>query len=254
MEVVLGIDNIIFITILVGKLPTERRKIIRQIGIGLALVSRLGLLATLSWMMKLTQPLFTLPIVNHPISGRDLILIVGGLFLLGKSSHEIYDKLEGAPATEPGDKPKHPADRSLRNLTLSILAQVIVLDIVFSLDSVITAVGMAQQIWVMVVAMLISVGVMLAAAGAIGDFVERHPALKILALAFLLLIGVMLLAEGFGQHINKGYIYFAMAFSVLVELVNMRVRKKSAPVQLHKKIEKEPITPGAPADATRAAP
>jgi predicted tellurium resistance membrane protein TerC len=230
MEIVLGVDNIVFIAILVGKLPVERRERIRKLGIGLALIIRIGLLFALSWMMRLTEPLFT--VLGEGISGRDLILLFGGLFLVGKATHEMHAKLEGSDEHEPGKGPKAVS-------VGLVLAQILALDIVFSLDSVITAVGMASQLWVMVTAMVIAVGVMLIFAGSIGDFVERHPTVKILALSFLLLIGVMLVAEGLGQHINKGYIYFAMAFALLVELLNMRLRKVHKPVHLHAGTERQ---------------
>ena len=227
MEIVLGVDNIVFISILVGKLPPEEQGKARSIGIGLALVMRLGLLFAISWVMGLTRTLFTLPGIDHEISGRDLILVGGGLFLIGKATHEIYEKLEISQYEEPG------APRKKGQFAM-VLAQILVLDIVFSLDSVITAVGMASKVWVMVVAMITAVGVMLIFAKSIGGFVERHPSVKILALSFLLLIGVMLVAEGLGQHVSKGYIYVAMGFSLLVELLNMRFRKKRrAPVHLH---------------------
>jgi len=222
MEIVLGIDNIIFIAILVARVEASQRERVRSIGIGLALVMRLLLLFAISAVMGLTAPFFTL--LDHGFSGRDLILLGGGLFLIGKSAHEMYDKLEGG--TETGAK-------AGTSTAASALAQIVVLDIVFSLDSVITAVGMADQLWVMVVAMLVAVGVMMVFAKRIGDFVERHPSVKILALSFLMLIGVMLLGEGLGQHVSKGYIYFAMAFALLVELLNMRFRKVQAPVKLH---------------------
>jgi predicted tellurium resistance membrane protein TerC len=224
MEIVLGVDNIVFIAILVGKIPPEKRERIRKLGIGLALVIRIGLLFTISWMMRLTEPLFT--VLNEGISGRDLILLFGGLFLVAKSVHEMHAKLEGEDAKEPGKAGQAAA-------VGIVLAQILALDIVFSLDSVITAVGMASQLWVMVTAMVIAVGVMLVFAGKIGDFVDQHPTVKILALSFLLLIGVMLVAEGLGQHINKGYIYFSMAFALVVELLNMRLRKVHKPVHLH---------------------
>jgi predicted tellurium resistance membrane protein TerC len=224
MEIVLGIDNIVFISILVGKLPTAQQKQARRLGLTLALVIRLGLLGAIKWIMGLTTPLFT--IFSKDFTGQKLILLGGGLFLVGKSTHEIYEKLEGEEAhgTSPG------GGTAKFGLTL---AQILVLDIVFSLDSVITAVGMAQQFAVMATAMMVAVGVMLVFAGAVGDFVNRHPSVKILALSFLLLIGVMLIAEAAGQHVSKGYIYFAMAFSLLVEVLNMRFRKKQKPVQLH---------------------
>ena len=224
LEIVLGIDNIIFISILSGKLPPEQRAKARQIGLALAMVMRIGLLFALSWVMGLVEPLFG--IMGHEISGRDLILLGGGLFLIGKSTFEIHERLEG---------PQHgPIDAKTRISFSSVLVQIMLLDIVFSLDSVITAVGMVQNITIMIAAVIVAVAVMMLFAGAVSDFVERHPAIKMLALSFLILIGVMLVAEGFGQHVSKGYIYFAMAFSLLVELLNMRLRKVSAAkVQLH---------------------
>jgi predicted tellurium resistance membrane protein TerC len=231
MEIVLGIDNIVFIAIMVARLPANRRERIRKLGIALALIVRVGLLFTLSAMMKLTSPLFT--VMENDISGRDLIMLVGGIFLVGKAAHEMHAKLEGPePSSEQGEGSKAAA-------VGVVLAQILALDIVFSLDSVITAVGMASDLWVMVTAMIISVGVMLVFAGKIGDFVDRHPTVKILALSFLILIGVMLVAEGFGQHIQKGYIYFAMAFALLVEILNMRLRKVHKPVQLHTSSERQ---------------
>jgi predicted tellurium resistance membrane protein TerC len=235
MEIVLGIDNIIFIAIIVARLPDEARERTRKLGLVLALVTRLLLLFALSWIMGLTEPLFTLPVLQHGMSGRDLILAVGGLFLIGKSAHEMYEKLEGPEVSDDAQ----PASPSKGNL--SILLQIALLDIVFSLDSVITAVGMADDpsrphwasLSVMVAAMLISVGVMLLFARSVSDFVERHPTMKVLALSFLLLIGVMLVAEGTGQHVSKGYIYFAMAFAVVVEVLNIRLRKVHANVKLH---------------------
>ena len=234
MEIVLGIDNVIFIAILAGKLPAHQQASARRLGLGLALAMRLGLLFTLSKIMELEDPIFSLASLGVPeswvghegaeISWRDIILLAGGLFLIGKSTFEIHDKLEG------------PHEKSLTKGKAQfglVLFQILILDIVFSLDSVITAVGMARQIWVMVVAMVIAVGVMLIFAGKISDFVHRHPTLKILALSFLILIGVMLVAEGLGQHIGKGYIYFAMAFSLVIETLNMRVRAITSPVELH---------------------
>ena len=235
MEIVLGIDNVIFISILVAKLPAERQKFARQLGLSLALVMRLGLLFALSWLMKLTEPLFTLPIANEPISGRDLILLLGGLFLIGKSAHEMHDKLEVKHDEKTDGLPL----KGKSSAFAFTIVQILLLDIVFSFDSVITAVGMAQHVSIMVIAMVVAVVVMLIFAGAIGNFVERHPTMKILALSFLLLIGVMLVAEGMGQHISKGYVYFAMAFALGVELVNMRVRKKTEPVHLHGRFETE---------------
>jgi predicted tellurium resistance membrane protein TerC len=223
MEIVLGIDNIVFISILVAKLPAQRQETARKLGLALALVIRLGLLGTIKWIMGLTAVLFT--VLGRDVTGQKLILLGGGLFLVAKSTHEIYEKLEGEEA--------HGADPAGTAGFGSTLAQILMLDIVFSLDSVITAVGMAQQYAIMAAAMVIAVGVMLAFAGTVGNFVNRHPSMKILALSFLLLIGVMLVAEGVGQHISKGYIYFAMAFSLLVEVLNMRLRKKQQPVQLH---------------------
>ena len=223
MEIVLGIDNIVFISILTGKLPAAQQPRARTLGLSLALVIRLGLLGAIKWIMGLTATLFT--IGKWDFSGQKLILLGGGLFLMAKSTHEIYDKLEGEHAGQ--NKQGGTASFGL------ILVQILLLDIVFSLDSVITAVGMAQQFVVMAAAMVIAVGVMLVFAGKIGDFVNRHPSMKVLALSFLLLIGVMLMAEGMGQHVGKGYIYFAMAFSLLVELLNMRLRKKQNPVHLH---------------------
>ena len=227
MEIVLGIDNVVFISILAGKLPPERQPTVRRLGLALALVLRLALLFAISWVMSLTAPLFS--VLEKAFSGRDLILLGGGLFLVGKATHEIHDKLEGTHE-------EHPRSSGASAFWL-ILAQILVLDVIFSLDSVITAVGMAQHVPIMVVAMVISVAVMLAFAGRIGDFVNRHPTMKILALSFLLLIGVMLIADGMGQHIGKGYIYFAMAFSLGVELLNMRLRKKTLPVVLHQRFE-----------------
>ena len=229
MEVVLGIDNVVFISILAGRLPEEQRALARRIGLGAALVMRLGLLLAISWVMGLTQPLFSL--FGHGFSGRDLILLGGGLVLIGKATWEIYDKLEAAHAET--------AAKASATALAGVIAQIMVMDIVFSLDSVITAVGMAEQVPVMVAAMVIAVGVMLVSAGPISDFVERHPSVKILALSFLLLIGFMLVAEGTGQHVGKGYIYAAMGFSLLVELLNLRYRQKRDPVKLHGRFEKE---------------
>jgi predicted tellurium resistance membrane protein TerC len=222
LELVLGIDNIIFISILSGKLPKEQQPNARYIGLSLALIMRVLLLFSLTWVMGLVEPLFS--ILNHPISGRDLILIIGGLFLIGKSTHEIHGSLEG----EEGH-----ASKKVYASFASVIIQITFLDIVFSLDSVITAVGMVDNIWIMIGAVVVSIIAMMLFAGAIGAFVQRRPTIKMLALAFLLLIGVTLLAEGFHQKIPKGYIYFAMAFSVLVELLNMRLRKKVEPVHLH---------------------
>jgi predicted tellurium resistance membrane protein TerC len=222
LELVLGIDNIIFISILSGKLPAEQQSRARFIGLSLALGMRVLLLLSLSWIIGLTEPLFS--IAGKAISGRDLVLLIGGLFLIAKSTHEIHGSLEG----EEG----HGSKRVYSSFA-SVIVQITLLDIVFSLDSVITAVGMVNNIWIMIAAVVISIIAMMFFARPIGDFVQRHPTVKMLALAFLLLIGVTLVAEGFGQHIPKGYIYFAMAFSVLVEVLNMKLRKKAEPVHLH---------------------
>lgn len=224
LELVLGIDNIIFISILAGKLPAEQQPKARFIGLSMALVMRVLLLFSLSWVMTLTTPLFTLPVLNHAVSGRDLILIIGGLFLIAKSTHEIHGSLEG----EEG----HAVKKVYASFT-SVIIQITILDIVFSLDSVITAIGMVDKVPVMIAAVVVSIIAMMLFAGTIGAFVQRHPTIKMLALAFLLLIGVTLLVEGFHYKIPKGYIYFAMAFSVFVELLNMRLRKKAEPVHLH---------------------
>ncbi|HJR52017.1 MAG TPA: TerC family protein [Gemmatimonadales bacterium] len=216
MEIVLGIDNVVFIAILVGRLPEAQRELARRLGLILALGIRIGLLFAISWMMGLTAPLFT--VLDHGVSGRDLILLGGGLFLIFKATLEIYDKVE--------------ADHHARTAGAAraafawVIFQILLLDIVFSLDSVITAVGMANDLPIMVTAMVIAMLVMLLSASAVSGFIDAHPSLKILALAFLLLIGVMLVAEGMGTHIEKGYIYFAMAFSLLVEMINMRYRRK----------------------------
>ena len=226
LEIVLGIDNIIFISILVGRVPETRRNFTRNAGIGLAMVSRLILLFSIAWVVGLTAPWFT--VLGQEISGRDVILIGGGLFLLAKATHEIHSSLEGAveAAYQPVAAGVGP-----------VLIQIALLDVVFSLDSVITAVGLAQHVSIMAVAIMSAVGVMLFAAKPIGDFVEAHPTIKILALSFLILVGVTLMVEGFDVHVPKGYIYFAMAFSVGVEMLNLRMRKKQAePVRLHRKM------------------
>ncbi len=229
LEIVLGIDNIIFVSILSGKLPKEQQPKARRVGLSLAMLTRIALLFSLTWVMRLTDPLFVL--IGQEVSGRDLILIFGGLFLLAKSTHEIHNKLEG----EEGETSKAIKKPSFT----SIIIQIALLDIVFSLDSVITAVGMANILAIMIAAVVIAVGFMLVFAGPISDFVHKHPTIKILALAFLLLIGVTLIAEGFHQHISKGYIYFAMSFSVFVEMLNLRLRKKVAPVQLREAVVEE---------------
>jgi len=223
LEIVLGIDNIVFISILVGKLPAHQQPGAYRIGLALAMVMRILLLLSLSWIMGLTEPLFTIPLAGRAVSGRDLVLIVGGLFLVAKSTHEIHDKLEG-----------HEGAKSARVAASygSVLLQIMALDVVFSLDSVITAVGMVRQVGVMIAAVVVAVLVMMAFARPIGDFVSRRPTVKMLALAFLVAIGVMLIADGFGHHVPKGYIYFAMAFSLGVEMLNLRAGHREPPVQL----------------------
>jgi predicted tellurium resistance membrane protein TerC len=224
LEIVLGIDNVIFISILAGKLPHRQQARARLIGLALAMLTRIALLFSIVWLTKLTMPLFA--VMSKEFSGRDLIFIIGGLFLLAKSTYEIHEKLEGAEGE---------SSRQIQAASFAgVIVQIILLDIIFSLDSVITAVGMANnQLAIMIAAVVISVGFMLFFSGFISDFVERHPTLKILALSFLILIGVTLIADGLGQHISKGYIYFAMAFSVFVEILNIRIRKHAvAPVKL----------------------
>lgn len=229
MEVVLGIDNVVFIAILAGKLPAAQQVLARQLGLTLALGIRILLLLTITWIMGLTAPLFS--VLGRAFSGRDLILLGGGLFLIFKATWEIYDKLEVE---------HHEAVAAGRRAAfMLVLAQILVLDIVFSLDSVITAVGMANQIPVMILAMVLAMLVMLVSARPISDFVERHPSIKMLALSFLLLIGVMLVAEGMGTHMEKGYVYFAMAFSLFVELLNMRYRKRQQPLVLRSRFGDE---------------
>ena len=228
LEIVLGIDNIVFISILAGKLPPHQQDRARTIGLGLAMITRILLLLGLAWVIGLTAPLFE--VFDHEISGRDLILIAGGLFLLAKSTHEIHQKLEG----EVGH-----SSRRVYPTFQAVIIQILLLDVVFSLDSVITAVGMVRQIGVMIAAVVIAIGFMLVFAKTISGFVERHPTIKMLALSFLVLIGVILIAEGFDQHISKGYIYFAMAFSVFVEMLNLKVRGAAAtPVKFN-----EPYAP-----------
>jgi predicted tellurium resistance membrane protein TerC len=227
LEVVLGVDNVIFISILAGKLPQEDQARARRLGLMAAMVMRILLLFSLAWIVRLTEPLFT--VLGRGVSGRDLILLGGGLFLLAKATLEIHEKLEGVEG-----------ERSARVAPSfsAVILQIMVLDIVFSLDSVITAVGMAESLTVMVIAVVLAVGIMMLSAGSVSDFVQRHPTVKVLALSFLLLIGMSLVGEGLGQHIPKGYIYFAMAFSVFVEVINLRVRKQGVPVDLH-----DPYTP-----------
>jgi predicted tellurium resistance membrane protein TerC len=227
LEIVLGIDNIVFISILAGKVRVEDRARARKIGLSLAMFIRIALLWSITWVMRLTTPWFVT--FGTEISGRDMILLVGGLFLIAKSTHEIHEKLEG----EEG----HGSAKAAASF-VGIIIQILLLDIVFSLDSVITAVGMAEDLAVMVLAVIIAVGVMLVSAGAISDFVEHHPTVKMLALSFLLLIGVSLIGEGLDQHIPKGYIYFAMGFSIFVEMINLRVRARAKPVHLHQSYTK----------------
>jgi predicted tellurium resistance membrane protein TerC len=222
LEIVLGIDNIVFISILAGKLRPEERPRARKVGLGLATFMRLGLLLSITWVMGLTAPWFS--ILGKDISGRDFILIVGGLFLIAKSTHEIHEKLEGEEGHAGG---------KVAATFAGVIVQILLLDIVFSLDSVITAVGMAEHLSVMMLAVIIAVAIMLWSSGAISDFVDRHPTVKMLALSFLLLIGVSLIGEGLDQHIPKGYIYFAMGFSIFVEMINLRIRSRTAPVHLH---------------------
>ena len=234
LEVVLGIDNIVFISILAGKLPREQQAKARRLGLGAAMVTRILLLLSIAWIIRLTAPLFT--VFAQEISGRDLILLGGGLFLLAKATYEIHDKLEG----EEGEK-----SRKVAASFASVIVQIMLLDIVFSLDSVITAVGMVDEVGVMIAAVVIAIAVMLLAAGPISRFVEEHPTVKILALSFLLLIGMSLVAESLDQHIPKGYIYFAMGFSIFVEVLNLRMRKHR-PVHLHQRYAEEEAAPAPP--------
>jgi predicted tellurium resistance membrane protein TerC len=227
LEIVLGIDNIIFISILAGKLPAGQQRRARRVGLALAMLMRIALLMSLAWIIRLTQPLFT--ILGQEISGRDLILIGGGLFLIAKSTHEIHEKLEGE---------EHGGEKRVAHTFAGVITQIMLLDIVFSLDSVITAVGMVDQVSIMVGANIVALGIMLAASGGIATFVDRHPTIKMLALSFLVVIGINLVAEGSGFHIPKGYTYFAMFFSIMVELLNIKMRARSAkPVKLHQPIE-----------------
>ncbi len=236
LEIILGVDNVVFISILAGKLPVEKREKARRVGLGLAMLIRILLLLSISWVIGLTSPLFT--VIRQEISGRDLILLLGGLFLLGKSTHEVHGQLEG-------DEGRSSAGGAAS--FGAVIAQILVLDIVFSLDSVITAVGMADDVKIMVAAVVTAVGFMFIFAGAISEFVDRHPTVKMLALSFLLLIGVGLIAESFDVHIPKGYIYFAMAFSLFVEMLNLKLRKsRQPPVNLHSRYapEKAAAEPG----------
>ena len=235
LEVVLGIDNVIFISILAGKLPVNQQQKARRLGLGLALITRIALLFSLVWIARLTKPLFAM--FGHDFSGRDLILLGGGLFLIAKATHEIHEKLEG----EEG----HSSARVAPSFR-AVIVQILLLDVVFSLDSVITAVGMAQHLWVMIAAVIIAVCIMMFSAESISGFVNRHPTVKMLALSFLLLIGMSLVAEGFEFHIPKGYVYFAMGFSIFVEIMNLQLRKRTKPVQLHNAYVAEEETPTAP--------
>lgn len=226
MEIVLSVDNVIFISILTGKLPVHQQEKARLVGLGLAMFIRIALLFSLSWLMGMTAPLFT--VVGNEISGRDLVLIIGGLFLIYKSTSEIHEKLEGEEEVH--------VEKKAKSAFTAVILQILVIDIVFSLDSIITAIGMANQLWVMVAAVVIAVAFMMLFSGKISAVVLNHPSLKMLALSFLLLIGMALIADGLDKHIPKGYIYFSMAFSVLVEMLNMRLRKHGKPVKLHEAI------------------
>lgn len=220
LEIVLGIDNIIFLTILVSKVEPARRAAARYFGLALAMLSRIALLLSITWVMRLVEPLFS--VGGHAITGRDLILVGGGLFLLWKSATEIFDTVEGESTEEEAERTASQTGASF----LAVIIQIAIIDIVFSLDSVITAVGLADNVEIMVIAIMASVGVMMFAAKPIGEFVEEHPSIKVLALAFLVLVGTLLIAEGFGQHVDKGYVYGAMAFSLAVEALNIRMRKR----------------------------
>jgi predicted tellurium resistance membrane protein TerC len=228
LEIVLGVDNIIFISILSSKLPPEKQKRARNLGLLGAFVTRVLFLLSISWIMRLERDLFT--VFRHGVTGRDLILIIGGFFLIGKATHEIHDKLEG------DDDAEEDAGRAGRSLG-AVVTQIMLIDIVFSIDSVVTAVGMAESVIIMIAANVIALLFMLGASGSLSAFVDRHPTIKMLALSFLVLIGTNLVAEGFGVHVPKGYTYSAMAFSVLVELLNLRVRAKSSPVKLHRSVD-----------------
>ena len=232
LEVVLGIDNVVFLSILTAKLPPQRQPLARRVGLGLALVMRVLLLLAMSWLVTLQTDLFTL--FGEGFSGRDLLLLAGGLFLVGKATHEIFDRMEV----------DHSAPRGARRVSFAaVITQIVLLDVVFSIDSVITAVGMARALSIMVAAVIVAVLVMLVFAGSISGFVERHPSVKILALSFLILIGVVLVADGMGQHIPKGYVYFAMAFSLGVELLNLKLRARQSPVTLHGRLDGERPAP-----------
>ena len=223
LEIVLGIDNIVFIAILASKLPAAQQPLARRLGISLAVVTRIVLLLSITWVMGLTRPFTT--VMGYGISGKQLILLLGGMFLIGKATFEIHEKLEGAG--------EHGGRAKAASALLGVVLQIMLIDMVFSLDSVITAVGMAQHVSIMITAIVLAAVVMLIFSGPVSDFVHRHPTMKMLALSFLILIGVMLVAEGLGQHIDRGYIYFAMAFSLGVELINMKLRRAGPPVELH---------------------
>nr|WP_320012304.1 TerC family protein [uncultured Desulfobulbus sp.] len=228
LEIVLGIDNIVFLTLLVSKVPEQQRNFARQFGLLAAMGTRILLLLSVAWLAKLVSPLFI--VMQHPVSGRDIVLLSGGLFLIYKAVKEIHESLEGG---EELHGPKHLAT----NLAV-VIAQIAVIDIVFSLDSVITAVGLAEHLWVMITAIVLAIGVMMVAAKPIGEFVEQHPTVKMLALSFLVLVGVALVAEGTGHEMPKGYLYFAMAFSFMVEMLNLNLRKKAKPVVLHSPVQR----------------
>jgi predicted tellurium resistance membrane protein TerC len=231
LELVLGIDNIVFISILVDKLPPKQREFARRLGLFMAMFMRIALLLVLSWIIGLTAPLFTIPVLAHEVSGRDLILILGGLFLIWKSTGEIHQSLEG----EEGH-----ASKAVKATLGAVLVQIMLIDVVFSLDSIITAVGMVDRLEVMIAAVVVSVGLMMVFAGAIGRFVSQHPTIKMLALSFLVVVGVVLIAEGFDHHVPKGYVYFAMAFSIVVEMLNIRMRKRAVrPAHLHAEYVRE---------------
>ncbi len=246
LELVLGVDNVIFISILAGKLPHEDQQRARTTGITMAVITRILLLLSLSWVISLEEALFTLPFFNIGISGRDLILLMGGMFLLWKSTHEIHDKLEGKEGQ---------ASAKVAANFASVIIQIMLLDVVFSLDSVITAVGMVDELAIMIIAVIVAAGVMIFTAGPLGEFVEKHPTIKILALSFLLLIGFTLIVEGLHQHIPKGYVYFAMGFSVFVEMLNLRVRgSRVEPVSLRESYKAESLELQPAASAVKASP
>jgi|AGTN01.2.fsa_nt_gi Membrane protein TerC, possibly involved in tellurium resistance len=234
LEIVLGIDNLVFLAILADRLPERQRPLARRLGLGFALATRLALLASLAWIVGLVEPVFS--VFGHPVSWRDIILIGGGVFLLAKATHEIHGSLEGETEAEQAAEGGGGVAKAAKAGFFATIVQIGILDIIFSLDSVITAVGMANQLWVMATAVVIAVIVMLIAAGPLSDFVSRHPTVKMLALSFLLLVGMSLVADGMGAHIPKGYLYFAMGFSVLVEALNLAARRRRKPVELRKSL------------------